>query len=66
MKHTSFGLAHIKGEGMPSHPDDVNMGEFSCKVNMDGWSDEKYEKWYAKQLEAYYNAFPTERQKGVV
>lgn len=58
-----FGLAHLKGEGMPSHPDDINMGALSCKVNMEGWTDEKYKKWYAKQLKAYYDAYPGEKER---
>ena len=37
---TDFGLAHIKAEGAPIHPDDCNS---------DAWSD----KMYIKQLEAY-------------
>ena len=44
-----FGLAHIKKEGAPLHPDELDVGD--C-------SEEEYEKWYRRQLEAYYDAFP--------
>ena len=41
-----FGLAHIRAEGCPIHPDDMNMG---------ATSKEGYKKWRKKQLVAYFD-----------
>jgi hypothetical protein len=41
-----FGLAHIRGEGKPLHPDDIN-----CE-----WSEEGY----ARQLDAYNKCYGVE------
>ena len=39
-----FGIAHVKGEGCPVHPDELG-----------GWeSDEQYNR----QLKAYYDRYP--------
>lgn len=38
---TGFGLAHIRGEGAPLHPDDLN------------YVGDGYDEWYERQLKAY-------------
>ena len=45
MENKSFGLAHIKAEGAPLHPDDCRVAE--------NWTAEQYDRWYARQLKAY-------------
>jgi hypothetical protein len=42
-----FGMAHIKGEGKPLHPDDIDAD----------MNDEQYER----QLKAYNDAYPPEK-----
>ncbi|MBW1812165.1 MAG: hypothetical protein JRJ39_00455 [Deltaproteobacteria bacterium] len=41
---SGFGLAHIKGEGAPIHPDDTDCN----------WSDHKA---YMRQAKAYYDHY---------
>lgn len=45
MEESHFGLAHIKREGGPGHPDDVCGDLVSDEV-------------YLRQLQAYKDAFP--------
>ena len=42
----SFGLARIKEEGAPVHPDDIT-------VPMHLYQTERYKRWYQCQLDAY-------------
>ena len=49
---SGFGLAHLKTEGAPVHPDDVY-----CDAAGQEWAD-----WYARQLKAYnkFHGIPDE------
>jgi hypothetical protein len=49
-----LGLAHLKSEGAPQHPDDVYIEDAS--------SPEEYYIWYEKQLNAYADYYKLERQ----
>ena len=45
---SGFGLAPIKEEGAPMHPDDMLGWTFP-----DHWTEADYSKWYDRQLKAY-------------
>ena len=49
-----FGLAHIRGEGKPIHPDDIN---YTCFCD-------KCQEHYYKQLEAYNDAYGIIEEEG--
>jgi len=47
MTETGLGIIHIRGEGMPIHPDELN---YKCHCD-------KCKAHYQRQLEAYNNAY---------
>ena len=43
---SNFGMAHLKAEGAPLHPDDIENFP-------DDITEEQYNMWYSRQLTAY-------------
>ena len=63
-KHTGFGLAHLKAEGAPCHPDHFVThvyaeGEVRSGVDVSGQkiTQADYDTWYERQLNAYNNHY---------
>ena len=47
-----FGLARLKSEGAPLHPDDVSRHEYPWGTS-ELRKQEIYNEWYIRQLQAY-------------